>query len=394
MRYYSIDILRTMAIAVMVIVHFSENLSGFTPPFEGFGAPIFALLSGMSYQLWVDGQQRKGISEMEISKVSIRRGLFVFFVGFAFNIFVWLPEDTFIWDVLTLIGMALLILNGARQLPITVLVWAAATCLLISPVLRQMAEYDTYWIDDTYEADLTLSDVIIGFLVTGYFPVFPWLTFSIAGLTIAKLMFPMRRNQHVVNMRSIANIERRSSDAEISRAMPQQAGIDQDQPVSVIPLVGCGLLAMMASAILMMTRSYLPDVIGQKVLGGWYQFPATIEYVLGTIGMTLVAFAVLIVFVDRNPRAGEYRGLLNIAKTFSRYSFSIYVLHHLVHLWPLWIYGIMQGQEPTYYWKKAMPVSVSVPLAIIFLVGCFFLFRKLGPERRIGIEGWMRWLCD
>src|SRR5690349_14889571 len=106
MRYISIDILRTLAIFLMVIVHFVENLSGsnFVP--SGFGAPLFTLLVGVSYSLWLKSQEKRQRSDSEISKITVRRGLFLFGVGFLFNIVVWLPEDTYNWDVLTFIGAA------------------------------------------------------------------------------------------------------------------------------------------------------------------------------------------------------------------------------------------------------------------------------------------------
>ena len=50
MRLASIDILRTVAIVVMVFTHFGENRANFTPPFSGFGAPLFVFLSGASFQ--------------------------------------------------------------------------------------------------------------------------------------------------------------------------------------------------------------------------------------------------------------------------------------------------------------------------------------------------------
>ena len=89
MRYSSIDILRTFAIFSMVIVHFVENLSGsdFVP--SGFGAPLFTFLSGVSYRLWLNSQEARGRSDADISKVTIRRGLFLFGVGFVFNV-LWL----------------------------------------------------------------------------------------------------------------------------------------------------------------------------------------------------------------------------------------------------------------------------------------------------------------
>ena len=64
------------------------------------------------------------------------------------------------------------------------------------------------------------------------------------------------------------------------------------------------------------------------------------------------------------------------------------------HRWPLWLYGIATGVEPTYFWMKALPLTTSLPLAFLFLAGCFVVLRRLGPDRTYGIESWMRWLCD
>lgn len=181
MRYPSIDILRTFAICVMVLVHFGENLSGFHSPITGFGAPLFAFLAGVSYCLWSRAQTVRGKSESEISRISVRRALFVFGVGFAFNIFVWLPEDIFNWDVLTFIGASLLFLTVTRHLPLQVLTVISIASLLASPVLREIVDYAAYWQNDYFDPDMTLADVIIGFLVTGYFPLLPWIVFPLAG---------------------------------------------------------------------------------------------------------------------------------------------------------------------------------------------------------------------
>ncbi|MCA9078923.1 MAG: DUF1624 domain-containing protein [Planctomycetaceae bacterium] len=373
MRYPSIDILRTIAIFVMVFVHFGENLSGYGVPFAGFGAPLFAFLSGVSYRLWVNGQQRKGVDEELISKISIRRGLFVFGVGIAFNVLVWLPEDTFNWDVLTMIGTALLVLNLIRSLPLPVPVVMAVMLVLISPILRDMAEYNAYWVNKYYEHDMTLSDITIGFLSVGYFPIFPWLAFSLMGYVVAVLMF---------------------GDASESDPAPGTADDDADSVAALrLPFI-LGTSLVLLSMALLIGRNYLPDPIAKRYLGGWHMFPPTIEYVCGTLGMALLLFGVLHHVVDRNPRSRQWTGLLRIAKTFSRYSFTIYILHHVVHLYPLWLYALLQGQEPTTFWASALPVHISLPLGLLFMICCYFTLNWLGPERRIGIESWMRWLCD
>ena len=300
---------------------------------------------------------------------SIRRGLFVFGVGFGFNIFVWLPEDTFNWDVLTFIGVALLLLNGLRRLPLLIPILVAVISVAVGPLLRGMADYPAYWTNGYFECDLTLPDVLTGFLATGYFPLFPWVAYPVVGLVTGSLLFH-------VSPDSMAGDQ--TSDASSSRWMP----------------IVVGAAFMATSGTLLAVRPYLPESISQKFLGGWTMFPATIEYVLATMGMALLLFGWLHQVVDRNPNSLRQNGMLNIAKTFSRYSFTIYVVHHFVHLWPMWIYAVAKGQETTFYWQKAMPVAVSLPLGFLFLAACYFAFRKIGPDRRLGIEGWMRWLCD
>lgn len=360
MRYPSVDILRTVAIVVMVLVHFPENLSHYTPPFTGLGAPLFTFLSGVSYRLWVNGQDSLGVCDEKISKISIRRGLFVIGVGFAFNVLVWLPEDTFIWDVLTFIGTAILVLNLLRRQPSAILVVIAIASIVISPALRASADYHAYWVNGYFESDLTLTDLMIGFLATGYFPLFPWISYSLTGFVTASLMFPQ----------------------------------DRDVKPSVRPFVAFGAGMICLAIVARLLRGHASELIVTHVLTGWRMFPPSIEYVCATIGMALLLLGLLHQHVDRNDRVSTDARAFLLAKTFSRYAFTIYVLHHIVHLYPLWIYGYATGNDPTAFWRNAMPVTLSIPLAVLFLACCYVILSRLNPERRCGIEGWMRWLCD
>lgn len=363
MRYPSIDILRTLAIFLMVMVHFSENLSGYTFFSAELGAPLFSFLSGVSYCLWLNAQKKAGSTEENISKVSIRRGLFLIGIGFAFNILIWLPEDTFNWDVLTFLGTALLVLNVTRRFPLAVSVLLAILSLLVSPFLRSMVDYATYWESGHFEYDLTMSDVLIGFLATGFFPFFPWITFSLAGYVTSSFLF--------------TTLSQPTSSARYTW-----------------PAVFLGLAFIATAMLALCAKSLIPQGIANHFLEGWTMFPATTEYILGTLGITIVLLGVMHHIVDSNPRLLRYEGCLSVAKTFSRYSLTIYVLHHIVHLWPLWIYGLATGNEPTYFWMDVMPVALSLPLGALFLAITYFLLRWLGPERSISVESWMRWLCD
>ena len=356
MRYASIDVLRAVAICVMVLVHFGENLAGYIVPFAGFGAPLFALLSGVGYRLWLRGREERGTSNEEISRVSARRGLFVFGVGIAFNVCVWLPEDTFNWDVLTLIGFALLLFNYMRRFEGSLSLVVAAAVLFITPLMQATAEYDLYWTEGHFDPELTLTDVISGFLVTGYFPIFPWIAFSLVGFVVGDRLF-------------------RSPDAWRRAAL---AG------------AGCigGALALLA------IRPFLPEKIQMHLARGWTMFPPTVAYVLGTLGLALLSLALLHRYLDRNAKPGAGGWWMQTATLMSRYSFTIYIVHHLVHIWPLWIYGLSQGQEPDHYWKQAMSAPPALVLALLFLALCPFVLRAIPKGRRIGVEAWMRWLCD
>ena len=188
MRHASIDILRSVAIVVMVLVHFGENLSDWTPPFAGLGAPVFAYLSGVSWVLWSRGRLAKGATDEEISRTTIRRGLFVFGVGILFNVIVWMPEDVFNWDVLTFVGSGLLFLEVARRMPRAVCWMTFVIVLTAAPVFREMVGYDDYWADHTFDPGFALSDVLIGYLATGYFPLFPWLAFTLLGYLSAEIV--------------------------------------------------------------------------------------------------------------------------------------------------------------------------------------------------------------
>ncbi len=361
MRYSSIDVLRMVAIFVMVIVHFLENLSGirdWSP--DGFGAPLFTFLTGMSYRLWLSGQEARQTADTQISKITVRRGLFLFGLGFVFNFFVWLPDDVFIWDVLTFIGAALILLSVVRKLPTPVMIVAIVLSFLVSPVLQKLADYPAFWKEGYFSYDQTLSDILLGFLVTGYFPLFPWIGFPITGFLIGSIVF--RR------------------DAESFPSLRR------------LIIAGISLLAVSATAVLM--GWYAPGLLPGALFKGWSMFPASLEYVSGTLGLTILVFTWCHLWMDRSAGRVPEKGILQVASTFSRYSLSIYLLHHIVHIWPLWIYGIAMNQETTHYWGNAFSYATSLTLALLFIVCCYYFLRWVDRAQKPTVESLMRWICD
>lgn len=361
MRYTSIDILRAVAVIVMIQVHFVGNLSGFTHAAPaGFGAPLFTFLLGFSYHLWLEAQRARGTSDSDIHKIGIRRGLFMFGLGLVFNVFVWLPVDTFDWDVLTLLGAGLIFLTFVRKLPDSILLGVGVWVYGISPALRVLSDYRAYWTPGHFDFDPTLSDVVLGFLVNGYFPIFPWLAFPVAGFLIARHMSPGSG----------------SARAALNR----------------VTVIGAGLIGVAVA--MMSIRPRFPWLVQTVWRKPWTMFPASLDYVAGTLGITILIFALLHRWVDLSPRFPKDGAVARISTMFSVRALTIYILHHLVHIWPLWLYGMTRGTDPTAYWQRAMPVTWSWSLALVFLVGCHFLLRWMDRTGKPGVETLMRWLCN
>jgi uncharacterized membrane protein len=357
MRYISIDILRAVAIVMMVLVHFMENLGGADWAPAGVGAPLFTFLVGVSYRLWLDSQEEKKRPAHEITATSLRRGLFLFVLGFAFNVLVWLPEDAFNWDVLTLIGSGLLLLCAIRDTPLLVPITGILVALACGPLMRALGDYDSYWLEGYYDPDWTPGQLALGFLATGYFPLFPWVAYPLAGFVTASLFFvPGER-------------------APTGRAM----------------LLG-GALVLVAAA-LVIARPLLPDAVRANVLKGWTMFPPTLEYTLGTLGFALFAFAALHRWLDPNGGRFAETRFVRAAGLFSKYSLSMYLFHHVVHLWPVWVYGAFAGETVTEYWRYALPVWATIPLAAVCLAAGGMLFAWIDRTKRGSAETLMRKWC-
>jgi len=357
-RYLSIDILRGSAIVLMIQVHFIENLSAPDPDTSwlyytaqvlgAIPAPLFAFVSGVSYALWVQKQQAEKHRDEEITKISVRRGLFLFLLGIAFNFLVWLPEDTFNWDILTLLGSALLFLAPGRKLPLPVLVVLCVLILAIAPVFRAVGDYPQYWEDGSYTYDFTFTDVLFGFFANGYFPIFPWLIFPLLGFVVGELLF---REEATNN--------------------------------TLLWWLGTVSVSLLVFACL-----------GVLLFGGLSEFPASTTYVLATAGFTLLGFTLLHRWVDRSTELNAEGFLLRSIRRYSNFSLTVYVLHHIVILWPLWIYGAATGADDvTVFWRHAMTTPLALCCFLAFMVPCHLLLIVLEKHKRWALETWMRRLC-
>jgi len=374
-RQPSIDVLRAAAIVLMVLVHFVENLSGWYGGGDGlfagvhgvwwlptgFAAPTFTFLVGVSYRLWLESQRARGRDERTIHRVTIRRGLFLFVLGLAFNVLIWLPADIFNWDILTLIGCGLLALDVARRMPAEVVTLAAGLIVAVAPAMRVTADYPAFWTAGFYDYDFAVADVALGWLVTGHFPIFPWLAYPLVGFAVAPMVLGWPGG-----------------------------------PLSVRRAGSLSGFALVAFALaLMAVWPSLPALVTANTAAAWTMFPASTAYVAGTMGVAILALVLLHRILDDRPggSAGFAGWIVAWIGPLGRHSLSVYLVHHAVHVWPLWSVSLATSGESLALWQVAMPPSASLALAVVFLLVAALVCRWADGRRLPTAERLMRRLC-
>jgi len=368
-RLASVDVMRAVAILLMVQVHFVENLSPRLPSSAALydlsgilgmlPAPTFAFLVGLSLWLWLQRETARGRGESELSKVVVRRGLFLFGAGLAFAVAVWLPEEVFDWDILTLLGASTLILCSLRRLSPRVLVGLAALALLVSPPLRTATGYASHWAWGEYIHQFTMRDVVLGFLLQGYFPLLPWIVFPLVGFATGR---------HCLG----------EGSGERLRGWG-------------MPAVGLGLmgLAALGSGL----NRHLPWAV-RRYVGEITFYPASTTFVVGAVGLTLLAFWALYRLLDdrRTPPEGA---ALTFLGRYSRFSLTTYIVHHVVHVWPLLLLAAWEGRrDPWWYYGDAVSTPLALALALLFVVMFYGLLVVWDRRRKYSFEGLLRWLSE
>jgi len=372
-RYLSIDILRATAILLMIQVHFSDEMSAAiaspmwlyqTSQILGLiPAPFFTFLSGLSYALWLHAQNRSGGNEADIVKYSFRRGMFVFIMGMAVNLFIWLPTSTYNWDVLTLLGASAIVLTWVRNWhPLTLFI-ISIVILFITPPLRDLAHYQSFWLEEGFQYDFDLSDVLLGFFLNGYFPILPWLIYPFIGFAVGRVF-----DSH-----------------------------DHEEPwlPDYVPFVGGAMITIALLAVTL--EPYVPEWLSRYYINEWPEdfYPATTVFILLTLGGTLLCFWALNNVFDFNEQITGSGPVLSFFRRFSYFALTAYVVHLAATAWPMWIGALWERKIPTSFYSGQF---VGTPIALSFAAGFIILFYFclvwLDRHRKYSLEYFMRWCCD
>lgn len=330
-RYKAIDLLRTIAIIAMVPCHFSEFFSSDQGPWGwinfltddligDFAAPLFLFLVGISLVISDDHATAKGTLKSQTNKL-IARGSFIFLAGLFFRALNYGPNDILAFGVLSLIGCITFLYIILRKIPSMGILLLVIGVFFASPYLRGLVP-DSYAIWKVGFQPVTIegpwntvsthflhtklsyhdihlpnnvSQIFFSLLLSGEFPLFPWMIFPLLGMIIGRKI------------------------------------VARNAPIFFIALTSGALL--IAGMIMAHIGTFRPfDCHATSLITAISFFPSTPS--LFTIGMGIVLG--LYALAERGCQkmsAFHVQYLTPVYSRISRYSLTIYFLHHTLGIW-------------------------------------------------------------
>ena len=373
-RYTSIDILRGLSIVEMVLVHYVRDLSGFRlgKVLAFFGAPLFLLLSGISYHVSFASQLRRKAPKDTRNKRTMTRSLFLVGVGILLYWSMLDVAEAFTCDILIMSGMAQLCLLVASGMQTDVIVHAIALIILATPALQDELEAEDYWDEETryfeFDDDISLEDLFLSHFVAGYFPLIPYVVYPLAGMVVGRLLYSSKTT---FNERS-----------KLAWNLALWGA-----------LVYCG-----CSFLVIFSREYpeYSHVFGYPFLRGWKIYVASFEYTVGKMGSSVFFVGIASLLLDKEASGKWSSSRLVPLQTLGQASLSIYVFHYACLIWPMRAHALWKGEPWTDKHKEEpyFAVHEAVGIAILFLVVTWLLLTWMkGKGVHPPLEGAMKTLC-
>ncbi len=367
-RIDSVDVLRALALIGMVICHYPIFLSSgegtdamlyfLTNHLLGgdCGASWFVFLVGLSQVLSI--KKRETAQDKNVSRVIIR-GTAIFVVGLLFLLVIQGYEELWDWDILTFIGATTIILLLCRKAPSWVLLLFCLVVFFITPWLRSFIDIAPFyggkfesvkWISDIvpnfifdpakdYEGGKTVLDNIIGFFLTGQFPLLPWIIFPLIGFVVGRRM--------------------------------TQNLLAADSPFILI-------IGMMFTFMGLFTAYAGSIKSGFSVANDYITplsfYPISFSMIMFLVGVVLMLFISLWRIYDANPDNTKNPGMfLTYCRLISKYSLTIYISHFALFFIPLRIIQVTTG---TYYLRDVVSTPAAFALAVLLLILYYPLLKQ------------------
>ena len=359
-RFVSIDMMRCLAIVGMVLCHFVLfwSVKDRSPLAYFFGghilgdwpAAFFLVIVGVSLAVSLTRREDKG-EDMRQNRIrGVKRGLFVFAIGLLLSVCTSGLAAIFTWNILTLIGTAIILIEILREVKPSLIVLLCTAVILVTPPLQKAVGYIEYWggamspdaVMSTFVPNLLYNnagyytpgfgmDAVTGFFVTGFFPVFPWIIFPLAGFLAGKVLFTSR--------------------------MPVSPAWKFPQSLGILCII-LGLLLGYAGSL-----HPSSDITG-TIAAPFSFYPETTPMLLVQFGL-----ACCVIWLFRQWFDGERQPAFweRTAERISRYSLSLYIIHLLILEVPMEILYWMDP-ESVPFMATISPVTALV-LGVLFLIG-------------------------
>ncbi len=193
-RWLSIDALRGVAVLLMIAQHVtywicypakSGHVLLFTGAMGGLAAPIFVTLAGLGATFLA---QRRD----DCDRTMVIRGVMVICYGYLMNFLTPHWFDPASWYVLHMIGFALMTAPLLRRMPTRALMWLFFVVLVTTIVLQTWLDTPYRLFNNNMDSPTKPGGLLRFIAAEGFFPVFPWLAFFIAGMITGRWLLEGR----------------------------------------------------------------------------------------------------------------------------------------------------------------------------------------------------------
>lgn len=324
-RIYGFDVARALAIFGMVIVNFNVAmdpanagpawLTTFVQLFEGRAAATFVVLAGIGISL----MSKRSLTTKDPQDIArnrrrlLKRAVFLFVAGLL---------HTFIWsaDILHFYGLYFLLVAFIFTVSDRTLLWLAGFFTVGFIILFFLFDYELGWEFEslTYIQSWTIAGVLRYLFYNGLHPVFPWMSFVLAGMWLGRqdLSQPQLRQRLLITSTVLVFLA-----TVISNWLVAQASLT------------------------------MGNEIAEAIFGNG-PFPPMPLYVLAGGGTAVTVIMLCLMLVDRFGETRWVRALISTGQI----ALTLYIGHVVVGMGTLEALGRLEGQT----------LAFSVTSALIF----------------------------
>lgn len=327
-RDVTIDILRGLAIFTMIAANMAAYALIQPHPFPfrlygTFAAPLFITISGA---MVVFTTKEKGHN----FGYFLKRGIILIVVAALIDILIWGIRPFTTVDVLYLIGISLPIAYIFQAFD-NIWQWVIVIAIfLMTPVFQRVFGYADFpveyylWGKPTLTADNQTS-ILNHWFIDGFFPIFPWLGFSLLGVIIGRIRWLREKYYSFANKHALITAK--------------------------CILVSGIILWILYPGVLLIRNGYSELF-----------YPPTLGYIFCAVGLIILLF----VLIDSNPQ----RFARTLLGTIGKHALLAYILHLIIIKYII-----------AYFW----PNQPLLPFLIIYLatvVVIFFILKGVNVLKR------------